>query len=145
DLPRNVRARLGRDALTLRSGEPPSFVLPEGGVTMDLPGEARFGPHIVVASREAAPRGVTVDAEALGATICIRRRRPGDRFQPLGMSETKKLQDFFVDARVARDQRDNVPLFEAPRGIAAVGDLRIAEWAKPRRGRATLTLSYRLA
>jgi tRNA(Ile)-lysidine synthase len=42
--------------------------------------------------------------------IAVRNRRPGDRFRPLGLSGGKKLQDFFVDRRVARDRRDQVPL-----------------------------------
>jgi len=32
--------------------------------------------------------------------LTVRRRRPGDRFQPLGMSNMKKLQDFMVDAKI---------------------------------------------
>ena len=37
-------------------------------------------------------------------------RRPGDRFSPLGLGGQKKLQDFFVDRKVARVERDRVPL-----------------------------------
>ena len=42
--------------------------------------------------------------------IAVRNRRPGDRFRPLGLGGGKKLQDFFVDRKVARDRRDRVPL-----------------------------------
>jgi tRNA(Ile)-lysidine synthase len=75
----------------------------------------------------------------------VRRRLPGDRFQPLGMTGHKKLQDFFTDAQVPRDERDTVPLFVSPRGIVWVGGLRVAEWARPRPGEATVYLSYRPA
>jgi tRNA(Ile)-lysidine synthase len=61
------------------------------------------------------------------------------------MSGTKKLQDFFVDARVPRDGRDRVPIFESTRGIVWVGGLRIAEWAKPQPGAPTLFLCYEAA
>jgi len=61
-----------------------------------------------------------------------------------GMAAPKKLQDFLVDAHVPRPQRDSLPLFESERGVVWVGGLRIAEWAKPRRGRPRLYLSYRL-
>jgi tRNA(Ile)-lysidine synthase len=61
------------------------------------------------------------------------------------MSGTKKLQDFLVDARVPRDERDCVPIFETARGIVWVGGLRIAEWAKPRPGAPTLFLCYEAA
>jgi tRNA(Ile)-lysidine synthase len=57
----------------------------------------------------------------------------------------KKLQDFFTDTQVPRDERDTVPLFVSPRGIVWVGGLRVAEWARPRPGEATVFLSYRPA
>jgi tRNA(Ile)-lysidine synthase len=84
-----------------------------------------------------------VDAEAAGEALCVRRRQAGDRFQPLGMAQDKKLQDFFTDAHVPRDVRDAVPLFVSPRGIVWAGGLRIAEWAKPRAGAPTVFLSFR--
>ena len=38
-------------------------------------------------------------------------RRPGDRFRPLGLPGTaKKLQDFLVDRKVPREDRDSLPL-----------------------------------
>ena len=42
--------------------------------------------------------------------LAVRNRRPGDRFRPLGLGRRKKLQDFFVDRKVARERRDLVPL-----------------------------------
>ena len=29
--------------------------------------------------------------------LAVRNRRPGDRFQPVGLGGQKKLQDYFVD------------------------------------------------
>lgn len=147
DLPRNVHAELTRDALVLRIDGAPSLVLPERPVTLTVPGAAQFGTLLVTAlpSETAHGSGTTVliDAEALGNSVTIRRRRPGDRLQPSGMAGSKKLQDLLVDAHVPRAQRDAIPLFETQRGIAWVGGLRIAEWARPREGRPTITLSYR--
>jgi tRNA(Ile)-lysidine synthetase-like protein len=42
--------------------------------------------------------------------LAVRNRRPGDRFRPLGLGQRKKLQDFFVDRKVARERRDFVPI-----------------------------------
>jgi tRNA(Ile)-lysidine synthase len=75
-----------------------------------------------------------LDLDSLGKEIYVRSRRPGDRFQPLGMQHQKKLQDFFTDARVPRGWRDRVPLLVSERGIAWVVGYRIAEWAKVRLG-----------
>ncbi len=69
-------------------------------------------------------------ADPLGRQLTVRTRRPGDRFQPMGMDHDKKLQDFFTDQHVPRAWRDRVPLLVAPRGIAAVAGYRVAEWAR---------------
>lgn len=71
-----------------------------------------------------------LSSEALGDRVWVRSRRPGDRFQPLGMAHQKKLQDFMVDCKIPREQRDGVPLLMTPKGIAWVVGWRIAEWAK---------------
>jgi tRNA(Ile)-lysidine synthase len=42
--------------------------------------------------------------------ISIRSRRPGDYIIPLGMKGRKKLQDFFVDEKIPREERDRIPL-----------------------------------
>jgi tRNA(Ile)-lysidine synthase len=57
----------------------------------------------------------------------LRAWRPGDRFQPLGLPGGKKLQDFFVDAKVPREERCMVPLLVAGERVAWVVGHRIAE------------------
>src|SRR5207248_5337374 len=49
-------------------------------------------------------------ADGLAAPLAVRNRRPGDRFQPFGLDGRKKLQDYLVDRKVARADRDRVPL-----------------------------------
>jgi len=53
---------------------------------------------------------VVVEAGGLAQPLFVRNRRPGDNFRPLGLGGRKKLQDFFVDAKVARFQRDITPV-----------------------------------
>ncbi len=79
---------------------------------------------------QAPPLTAYLDGEAFGRGLQVRSRRPGDRFQPLGMTHHKKLQDFFTDAWVPESWRDRVPLLVASRGIAWVVGHRIAEWAR---------------
>jgi tRNA(Ile)-lysidine synthase len=43
-------------------------------------------------------------------SLAVRNRRPGDRFRPIGLDGQKKLQDYFVDRKIARQERDAVPL-----------------------------------
>jgi tRNA(Ile)-lysidine synthase len=62
----------------------------------------------------AAPPGdgcrAYVDEARLREPLTVRFRRPGDRLRPLGMAGRKTLQDLFVDRKVPRTERDDVPL-----------------------------------
>ena len=51
-----------------------------------------------------------VRGELCGNTLTIRNRQAGDRFRPVGLAGRKKLQDYFVDRKVARGDRDLVPI-----------------------------------
>ncbi len=53
---------------------------------------------------------VVLDADAVRFPLTVRSRRNGDFFFPLGFGKRKKLQDFFVDEKVPRDERDSVPV-----------------------------------
>lgn len=48
--------------------------------------------------------------DRVNGPLAVRNRRPGDRFHPAGLAGRKKLQDYFVDKKVARAERDGVPL-----------------------------------
>jgi len=71
-----------------------------------------------------------LDLDRCGTELTVRKRRPGDRFQPLGMEGWKKLQDFMVNARIPHLWRGRVPLVCSPEGIVWVVGWRIAEWVK---------------
>lgn len=44
--------------------------------------------------------GEQFDADAVGERVVLRHWRPGDRFQPLGMPRSAKLQDLFINRKV---------------------------------------------
>ncbi|MBW7454408.1 tRNA lysidine(34) synthetase TilS, partial [Paenibacillus sepulcri] len=50
------------------------------------------------------------DADLIHWPLTVRNRRPGDRMQVLGLNGTKKVQDMFVDDRIAPSQRNKLPL-----------------------------------
>ncbi len=90
-------------------------------VRFEAPGEARSETLGVVVRATIVPRRqlkrptrarrrADLDLAAAGTHLVLRGPRPGDRFRPLGMDGEKKLQDFFVDAKVPRDQRAYVPI-----------------------------------
>ncbi|MCS7207421.1 MAG: tRNA lysidine(34) synthetase TilS [Dehalococcoidia bacterium] len=80
--------------------------------------------------REAGPLQAYLDADAVGMTLRLRTRRPGDRFWPLGMPGPKRLHDFLVDAHIPRRWRERLALLEGREGIAWVLGVRIAHWAR---------------
>ena len=45
------------------------------------------------------------DAEKVGAKVCLRHWRPGDRFRPIGATSAVKLQDIFTNLKVPRAER----------------------------------------
>jgi len=87
---------------------------------------------------------VILDGAKLAWPIIARNRRPGDRIQPLGMSGSKKVKDLFIDNKIAREQRNRIPLVVSADGICWVAgmraDRRFAAGADSRR---RLQLSYR--
>jgi tRNA(Ile)-lysidine synthase len=59
--------------------------------------------------------------------IIIRTRKEGDKFTPYGMKGQKKLKDFFIDEKIPKDQRDNIPLLCFDEEIAWVVGYRVSE------------------
>jgi len=111
--------------------------LPDEGVVLKVPGQTVLPGWIATAALEdvgdCADPGrfvACLDAGLVGAPLLVRRRRPGDRFQPLGMGVEKKLQDFMVDEKVPAEIRDNVPLVCAGERIVWVVGWRVAEWTR---------------
>jgi len=53
---------------------------------------------------------VVIDADKIVGELVVRNRRPGDRMTPLGMTEERKLQDIFTDAKIPVAKRHTVPI-----------------------------------
>jgi tRNA(Ile)-lysidine synthase len=141
DLPRGLHLEVQHRALVFSAGVRPTPT-PGRRVRLAVPGTTRFGAWSVRAElldsrprRLAAANGVptaVLDADALGRSVWLRPRRPGDRYQPLGLDHAKKLQDVLVDAHVPRSERDGLPLVCGRGGIAWVAGQPPADWAKVR-------------
>ncbi len=70
------------------------------------------------------------DIEKTGRGIKVRSRREGDRFQPLGMTHSKKLGEFMIDAKIPNAWRDNIPIVCSPQHIIWVVGWRIDDRVK---------------
>ena len=58
----------------------------------------------------------------------VRTWQKGDRFRPTGMKGHKKLQDFFVDVKIPRHERKQIPIIvDENNDIICVGNLRFSE------------------
>ena len=65
------------------------------------------------------------DPQAAVFPIEVRNFRPGDRFSPLGMTSSKKLQDYFTDIKLPQFMRSRVPIFTTEGEIMWIGGIRI--------------------
>ncbi len=70
------------------------------------------------------------DLDRTGDEMSFRSRRPGDRFQPLGMGGVKKLNRFMIDALIPQSWRRRVPIVASPQQIIWVVGYRIDERVK---------------
>jgi tRNA(Ile)-lysidine synthase len=71
-----------------------------------------------------------LDWAKTGNDIKVRSFRQGDRFQPLGLGEEKKVARFLLDARVPRFWRPNLPIFYTPQQIIWVAGYRLDDRVK---------------
>ena len=157
-----VLRRLGLNARQIGAALEGKAVVLKGGVRLEAPrakarpkpfdlrlplpgmvrvagvGSIRARGVVLLGSPAREPGVEYVDLEQTGAELRVRGRKPGDRFVPLGMAGSKKLQDFFVDERVPLDRRDGWPLVTTAAGaIVWVVGMRIDERYKVTPGAST--------
>ena len=129
----------GRCLITTESAAPCPFPALEGEHSLKVPGETQLpGWRIVATILETgdsqglptSPSTAHLDFQAAGESLTVRGRRAGDAFQPLGMSQPKKLQDFMVDAKIPQAWRDHLPLVCSPEHILWVVGWRIDDRVK---------------
>jgi tRNA(Ile)-lysidine synthetase-like protein len=136
-LPQGLLLTLGYDSLLIRDSrwERPSAHLPllhveelrvlvPGTTTLpqtawQLVAELRSPSKLPSGWRENTDRWqVFLDSEVVSEKLSLRRRLPGDRFQPFGMrGRSVKLADYMINAKIPRDIRDRWPLLVAGDGI----------------------------
>jgi tRNA(Ile)-lysidine synthase len=130
NLPDDLVFTVGYEEFALRSGNelPAKYVRIDGRYEINIPGET-FVPcwriEAELANRECSG-GLSTDAgkftaffdfDKTGGQLFARGRRPGDRFVPLGMVETKTIAEFLIDAKVPRAERPGIPIVESENQI----------------------------
>ncbi|WAC09148.1 MAG: tRNA lysidine(34) synthetase TilS [Thermodesulfobacteriota bacterium] len=71
-----------------------------------------------------------IDFEKINFPLVVRNWKRGDRFQPLGTQGSKKVKDFFIDLKIPRIERKQVPLVLCGDQIAWIAGLRVDEKVK---------------
>ena len=136
-LPRGTIFYIGKGTCMVTRGVVDTCPFPalEGENRLNVPGDTVLSGWRVKASvtqpgSKTEGYGACLDLDETGSDLVVRARKAGDRFQPLGMGEPKKLQDFMVDAKIARSWRDCVPLVCSESSIFWVVGWRIADQVK---------------
>lgn len=125
-------------------GEDPSTLSPlptlNGEWPINLPGETalpgwRINTKIIdrpqlATGKEVNPFSAYLDLDRTGDRLTVRSRQRADRFQPLGMSQSKKLGEFMIDAKIPTAWRERVPLVCSHEQILWVVGWRIGDRAK---------------
>lgn len=102
-------------------------------LSLRSPGSTQFGPltltwSTATKSGKPAKNREYFDADKIGDSIILRHWRPGDRFQPIGMPASVKLQDLFTNLKVPRPRRHRLVVATTTSGdIFWVEGLRIGE------------------
>jgi tRNA(Ile)-lysidine synthase len=140
ELPGGLRAERTYGELVIAPA-PAEKALTDEEWLLPVPGEvsiAELGFQIAAKRSRAkrpppSPMAALVNAAKIPGPLAVRSRRRGDRFRPVGMRGTVKLQDFFVNAKVPRAERDRIPLVLSGEAIVWVvghrisGDFRVTD------------------
>ncbi len=139
DLPDKIRATKTKDLLLLSRIAGAQPAVPKIWRQLSVPGrtlipelklsfEAKF---VKTGLEFGKPKNVEyLDYDRIKGDLHVKTRDKGDRFRPLGMSRDKKLQDFFVDEKVSRSQRNLVPIVVSGNKIIWVCGLRLSDEVK---------------
>ncbi len=133
-LPGNIRVIKKYSVLTITSEEPKklnTYILDNSGsiylkeVSLTL--FAELIDYDNIENIDSDKKTAFINADKIQFPLSIRSRVNGDYFYPLGFGKKKKLQDYFVDEKIPRDERDAIPLLINNDEIAWVVGHRIDE------------------
>jgi tRNA(Ile)-lysidine synthase len=142
-LPGGLTFSLGYDQYILTLDLAALSPLPglEGEVQLNIPGETMIPGWRVEATiiDPSAVKGMGLtkndftayfDLDKTGDKLLLRPRQRGDRFQPLGLSQPKKVGEFMIDAKIPHPWRGKIPIVCSPSQILWVVGWRIDERVK---------------
>ncbi|NWF75922.1 MAG: tRNA lysidine(34) synthetase TilS [Nitrospirae bacterium] len=114
-LPKGLRVIKDYAILILTSKQPHKL----GTLSLQVPGEvvSRENKFVIkanimdnAANHVDGKTSIILDLDKTGTNLTVRSRQKGDYFYPMGFGKRKKLQDYFVDEKVPRDERNAIPI-----------------------------------
>jgi len=134
-LPKGLRAIKNYATLVMTSETPVKI----GTYGLDVPGEVVIRETKTVIKVSVAEKAedygdgksaIVLDADKINMPMTVRAREDGDFFYPMGFGRRKKLQDFFVDEKMPRDERDSIPIVVSGNDIVWIAGYRGDERVK---------------
>jgi len=131
-LPKGIRVIKGYATLILTSEQPSRL----GAYILNVPEELALKESGILIKSSFADSAeipcdgkskVIIDAERIRLPLVVRARKSGDLFYPFGFGKRKKLQDFFVDEKIPRDERDSIPIVLSGDNIVWIAGYRADE------------------
>ena len=102
-------------------------------ILIDIGDEIRFGTYKIKVTKvdsykkKKSKNVEYFDIDKLSFPLKVRFRENGDFIKPIGMNHRKKLKDLFIDYKVDKFKRDNIPLILSRDDIIWVAGLRSSE------------------
>lgn len=81
--------------------------------TLTIPGEVVFGKYLIkaeVSDDFVRDRKVFCSNLSVGEKVVVRSRKPKDKIELSGMNGSKKVKDIFINEKIEKDRRDEIPI-----------------------------------
>jgi len=101
----------------------------DGPGTYPLPGGGTLWICFAEATSVESQHLVEFSSDKIDFPFVLRSIRPGDRFRPSGMTGTKKLKDYFIDAKLTLEERSTALVLESEEILWLLGRRRCSGYA----------------
>lgn len=110
-----------------------------------VPFKLKFNGYLLEAVKDSKSSGQNEFLTNLkpGDEVEVRVRKDGDKIQPLGMSSYKKLKDIFINEKIIKEERANIPLIIKDNEIVWVAGIKKSEVFKGEKNKEGIKLIMR--
>ena len=97
-------------------------------IQLDIPDKIGYNGHIIEVMLVNKPvtgkNCFNFDYDKITEPLYVRTKNEGDKFLPVGMESYKKLKKFFIDQKVEKEKREEIPIIFSGDEILLIGNLR---------------------